>query len=97
MILNHKAAIEMLASQAGEIGFNAYCVRNLHALLSEHLMPDSVACGNLRKRPVAISGTVFHPLEVPQLIETQFIEILEKTEAIENPFEQSLFVMVHLP
>ena len=36
-------------------------------------------------------------MEVPQQIETSFIKILEKTSAINNPFEQSFFVMVHLP
>jgi hypothetical protein len=40
---------------------------------------------------------VFHPLEVPQLIEERFNEILTKAEAIEDAFEQSFFVMVHLP
>ena len=35
MILNHKAAIEMLADQAEEIGFNRYTLCNLHALLSD--------------------------------------------------------------
>ena len=30
MILNHKAAIELLVEQAGEIGFNRYTILNLH-------------------------------------------------------------------
>lgn len=97
MILNHKAAIEMLAEQAGEIGFNRYTICNLHALLSDNLLPDPAACGRLRSRPVLIGGTVFHPLEVPQRIEACFMEILTKAEAIIDPFEQAFFAMVHLP
>jgi hypothetical protein len=97
MILNHKAAIEMLADPTGEIGFNRYTVCNLHALLSDNLLSDPAACGRLRSRPVGISGTVFHPLEVPQQIEANFDLILAKAAAIENPFEAAFFVMVHLP
>jgi hypothetical protein len=38
MILNHKAAIEMLAAPTEEIDFNRYTVCNLHALLSDNLL-----------------------------------------------------------
>ncbi|NQX01060.1 Fic family protein [bacterium] len=97
MILNHKAAIEMLADEAGEIDFNRYTICNLHALLSDNLLPDPGASGRVRSRPVGISGTVFHPLEVPQQIEERFEEILMKASAVRNPFEQAFFAMVHLP
>jgi Fic family protein len=97
MILNHKAAIEMLAEQASEIGFNRYTICNLHALLSDNLLADPAACGRVRSRPVGIGGTVFHPLEVPQMIEERFEQILSKAEAIQDPFEQAFFGMVHLP
>ena len=97
MILNHKAAIEMLADQSGEIGFNRYSICNLHALLADGLLTDQAACGRLRSCAVGIAGTVFHPLEVPQLIDERFEEILTKAEAIADPFEQAFFAMVHLP
>ena len=100
MILNHKAAIELLVEQAQEVGFNSYTICNLHALLSDNLLIDPRACGKLRAIPVRISGTVYIPLvplEVPQLIKESFLKVLEKATAIENPFEQAFFVMVHLP
>lgn len=97
MILNHKAAIELLVDQAPEVGFNRYTVLNLHALLSENLLADPRACGRLRSLPVGIAGTVFHPLEVPQLIEECFQKILDTAAVIEDTFEQAFFVMVHLP
>lgn len=96
MILNHKTAIEMLAEEAEGIGFNRHTICNLHAMLSDNLMSEPEACGRLRSRPVGISGTVFHPLEVPQLIEQRFDQLLAKAEAIRDPFEQAFFVMVHL-
>ena len=97
MILNHKAAIEMLADQAGEIGFNRYTVCNLHAILSDNLLPDLSSCGRIRDVGVGIGGSVYRPLGVPQQIEEYFLEILSKATLIANPFEQAFFTMVHLP
>ena len=97
MILNHKAAIELLVEQAADIGFNRYTILNLHALLSDNLLADPQACGRLRIRAVGIGGTVYHPLEVPQLIDECFQQILDTATAIQDPFEQAFFAMVHLP
>ncbi len=97
MILNHKAAIEMLADQAAEIGFNRYTLCNLHALLSENLLPDPAGGGRLRTHPVAITGSVFHPLEIPSAIEECFDQIMVSASAIDDAFEQAFFCMVHLP
>jgi len=96
MILNHKAAIELLIGQADEIGFNRYTILNLHALLSDNLLADPQASGRLRHIPVSIEGTVYHPLEVPQLIEECFESILDTAAAIKDPFEQAFFALVHL-
>ncbi len=97
MILNHKAAIEMLIEQADQIGFNLFTFQNLHAILSENLLRDEDACGRLRRRPVDISGSVFHPLAMPQVLEDCFRMLLLKATAIPDPFEQAFFVMVQLP
>ncbi|MEA1890891.1 MAG: Fic family protein [Pseudomonadota bacterium] len=97
MILNHKAAIELLVDNATEVGFNSYTILNLHALLSDNLLLDPQAYGRLRDIPVGIDGTVYHPLEVPQLIGECFQQILDTAEAINDPFEQAFFIMVHLP
>lgn len=97
MILNHKAAIEMLIQEADQIGFNSFTFLNLHAILSENLLPDEDACGRLRRRPVDIFGSVFLPLAMPQVLEDCFHLFLQKAAAIPDPFEQAFFVMVHLP
>lgn len=97
MILNHKAAIELLVNSASEIGFNSYTICNLHALLSDNLLPDLAACGRLREQPVGIGGSVFYPLEGGSLIKACFEEVLRKAAAIQDPFEQAFFVMVQLP
>lgn len=97
MILNHKDAIEFLIASADEIGFNRYTLLNLHALLSDNLLEDPQASGRLRSVAVGIGQTVFHPIEGPQRIEECFQQILDTAAAINDPFEQAFFVMVHLP
>ncbi|MCI5123698.1 MAG: Fic family protein [Candidatus Electrothrix sp. AR5] len=97
MILNHKAAIEMLIEEADQVGFNIFTFLNLHALLSENLLPDEDASGRLRRRPVDISGSIFHPLAMPQVLEDCFRLLLQKAAAIPDPFEQAFFIMVQLP
>lgn len=96
MILNHKAAIEMLVESADEIGFDPFTFRNLHALLAEDLLPDG-AGGRLRARPVRIGASVFVPLADPHRIDECFRRLLAKAAEIRDPFEQAFFVMVQLP
>ena len=97
MIINHKAAIEMIVNDAELVGFNLYTFQNLHAALSENLLGDPHEEGALRERPVDITGTTYRPLAIPQKIEEQFRLLLAKADAIEDPFEQAFFLMVHLP
>ncbi|MEA3642124.1 MAG: Fic family protein [Lamprobacter sp.] len=96
MILNHKGAIELLVEQASEIGFHRYTILNLRGLLADNLLADPLAGGRLRRIGVGIDGTVYHPLEVPQLIEECFRDILDTAAAIADPFEQAFFALVHL-
>lgn len=97
MILNHKAAIEFLVQSAEETGFDRYTLLNLHGLLAENLLPDPAAAGRIRSIPVTIGKSVYLPPEIPQVIDECFDQILATTAAIEDPFEQAFFIMVHLP
>lgn len=97
MILNHKAAIELIVSHAEEIGVNRYTILNLHAVLSDNLLDDPRQAGRLRSTPVAISASTYVPTAVPQVLEELFAQLLDKAAAIEDAFEQAFFLMVHLP
>jgi hypothetical protein len=96
MILNHKQAIEFLVESADDIGFNRYSILNLHAILSDNLLPNPEACGRLRQIAVCIGGSVYSPLSTPQLLDEYFQLALDTAEAISDPFEQSFFALVHL-
>ncbi|AWK15125.1 Fic family protein [Candidatus Fukatsuia symbiotica] len=97
MILNHKAAIELLIDNAATIRFNRYTLLNLHSILSENLLPNPADEGRLRQHAVDIGKSVYRPLSVPAQISEILDRILNKANQISDPFEQSFFVMVHLP
>lgn len=96
MILNHKDAIDFLVEDAAEIAFNRQTVLNLHGLLSNNLLPDPNTMGRLRWRAVQIGGSSYVPIGNPQLLEETFDDLLQKASAINDPFEQALFALVHL-
>jgi fido (protein-threonine AMPylation protein) len=97
MILNHKAAIELLVDSAEDVGINRYTLTNLHALLADNLLEDPRNAGRLRETPVAIGTSTYVPTAIPQLIEEMFSRLLELCAAIRDPFEQSFFLLVHIP
>ena len=97
MILNHKAAIELLIDNAGTVSFNRYTILNLHSTLSENLLPNPSDEGRLRQHAVEIGKSVYRPLSIPAQIDELFGLLLEKAAKISDPYEQSFFVMVHLP
>ncbi len=97
MILNHKGAIEYLVHDAERVAVNTETIIAIHALLSDGLLADPMACGKLRNRAVEIGGSVYLPMALPQRIEELFGIVLGMAAEIEDPFEQAFFLMVHLP
>ena len=97
MILNHKTTIEFMVDLGDDLIFSRQITLNFHAILSDNLLADPNASGRLRRVAVGIGDSVYHPLEVPQLIEECFQQVVDTAAAIRNPFEQAFFAMVHLP
>jgi hypothetical protein len=97
MILNHKSAIEYLVRDTEHAIVNPETIIALHAFLSDGLMPDPLTCGRIRNRPVEIGGSVYLPIAMPQRLEELFGFVMSMAAEINDPFEQSFFLMVHLP
>lgn len=97
MILNHKTAIELLVENIDSAEFNRYTLMNLHSTLAENLLPNPADEGRVRQHAVDISKSVYRPLSTPQQIEDALETLLNKANQIRDPFEQSFFMMVHLP
>jgi Fic family protein len=97
MILNHKTAIELLIDNADSVSFNTYTILNLHSSLSENLVPNPADEGRLRQHAVEIGKSVYRPLAIPALLGELLDSVLQRADRISDPYEQSFFVMVHLP
>ncbi len=97
MILNHKSAIELLVENAETVALNRYTILNLHSALSENLLTNPADEGRIRQHAVEIGKSVYRPLSAPQQIDEALDLLLDKANRITDPFEQSFFMMVHLP
>jgi Fic family protein len=97
MILNHKTAIELLVENIDSAEFNRYTLMNLHSALAENLLPNPADEGRIRRHAVDIGKSVYRPLSTPPQIEDALDVLLNKANQIRDPFEQSFFMMVHLP
>ena len=97
MLLNHKQAIEYLVDEAATLPLAPHTLRSIHGMLADNLLPDRADEGRLRRTTVRIHDSTFLPLDVPQQIEELFIQMVETADKIEDPFEQSFFLLVHIP
>lgn len=96
MIMNHKEAILFLVENAQEFEINSMTIRNLHHLLSQDLLHNPEACGNIRAIEVNIGQSTYMPLDNQHVLKELFELVLQKAKKIHNAFEQSFFLLVHL-
>jgi Fic family protein len=97
MILNHKEAIQYVVDNLDEIGLRRPDLFAIHALLSDGLLADPAMSGRLRAMPVGISHSSYRPLDDAVTIAEEFDILLHKAAQITDPFEQSFFLLVHIP
>ncbi len=97
MILNHKEAIQYVVNNLDAIAISRTDIANIHALLADGLLIDPAMAGRLRSIPVGITHSSYRPLDDRLEIEEEFRILVEKAEAITDPFEQSFFLLVHIP
>ena len=97
MILNHKNAIRYVVENLAELDVCATDIRCIHALLANQLISDPTLMGGLRRAPVSISRSNYVPLEDRFTLRKEFHTLVSKAARITNPFEQSFFMLVHIP
>lgn len=95
MILNHKEAIRYLVDKAPRLEVTEETIYTLHYLLSEGLVEAPYA-GKVRDHGVRIGGSTYLPFEEKKLLQKQLKKIVDKAVLIENPFELSLFLLIHI-
>jgi len=97
MILNHKDVIQYIFDNLAELTISRSTLFDIHALLADGLLVDPAMAGRLRRLPVGISASSYRPLEDRFAITEEFDVLLGKAAAIRDPFEQSFFLLVHIP
>lgn len=97
MILNHKEAIQYVVDNLAAISVSRADICNIHALLADGLLIDPAMAGRLRRMPAGITHSSYLPLEDRYEIEEEFDILIAKAAAITDPFEQSFFLLVHIP
>ena len=97
MILNHKDAIQYVVENLEEISLRRHDLFSVHALLSDGLLADPTMSGRLRAMPVGISHSSYRPLADAVTIQEEFDILIHKSLQIRDPFEQSFFLLVHIP
>lgn len=95
MILNHKEAIRYLVDNAPRLEVSEQTICTLHYLLSDGLL-EARDAGKIRDHGVRIGGSTYIPFEDKKQLVTRLHRIVEKAASIENPYEQSLFLLVHI-
>lgn len=95
MILNHKEAIRYMVDNASQLSISEQTIFTLHYLLADGLVETRYA-GKIRDHGVRISGSTYIPFEDKKLLEYRLSRIIEKAAQIANPYEQSLFLLVHI-
>lgn len=95
MILNHKEAIRYLVDNAEKIEVSSSTVCTTHFLLADGLV-DAKYAGSVREEGVRIGGSTYLPYENPKLLNRQLGLICNKAALIQEPYEQSFFLLVHL-
>ncbi|MGH6719145.1 MAG: Fic family protein [Alphaproteobacteria bacterium] len=97
MILNHKEAIQYVVDNLNGMTISRRDLFNIHALLADGLLADPAMAGRLRRMGVGITHSSYRPLDDQYEIEEEFGILLDKAAAIADPFEQSFFLLVHVP
>jgi Fic family protein len=103
MVLNHHEAVRHMINNIhfpphmNDLAITSRDVKEIHSLLSTHLLRDPSMCGAVRHAPVKIHQSSYIPLAVHDLIDRTLSTICHKAGLIEDPYEQAFFLLVHLP
>lgn len=97
IVLNHKDAIAYLRTHGADMSITKRDIMDIHSLLTGGLMGDPVSVGNLRSVVVKFDDSQYLPPDNPHALKETFDQFCAKASVIDNPYEQSFFVMTFIP
>lgn len=103
ILRNHYNAIRFVIdnahypAQETDVSVTAYDTRNIHAYLSDGLLEDKRQQGRLRYSHVEIRESAYIPPDIPGVIQHEFEMMMNKAQKIKDPYEQAVFLLIHIP
>ncbi len=95
MILNHKDAIRFLVENSSKLIVDFKEICTLHYLLADGLVTAKYA-GKVRDHSVRIGSSAYLPIDSKVRLENQLQLVCNKASQINDPYEQSLFLLIQL-
>ncbi|MDD3302080.1 MAG: Fic family protein [Candidatus Gracilibacteria bacterium] len=96
MILNHKNTIKYIIENKDTITLNHDNFKKIHTLLCEDLLSNEYL-GEIRSYETHIAESAYYPLNNIYQLGAEYETFINKLNKIENPFEQSLFILIFIP
>ncbi|CAN7778767.1 Fic family protein [Variovorax sp. LjRoot290] len=103
VLMNHFQAAKFIVEginhppREEDVGITEHDIRSVHAILSSGLLTNPMRQGAMRATQVRIAGSSYIPPTIPMEIKRLFSLVVQKAAQIVDPYEQSLFLLVHLP
>ncbi|CAN7783927.1 Fic family protein [Variovorax sp. LjRoot175] len=103
VLMNHFQAAKFIVEginhplREEDVGITEHDIRSVHAILSSGLLTNPMRQGAMRATQVRIAGSSYIPPTIPMEIKRLFSLVVQKAAQIADPYEQSLFLLVHLP
>gem|GEM_PF-1414117 len=100
MIENHvrasRFAIDMARGARMEMRISSVDIRAIHQLLSVGLLGNPEDSGSIRNTIVVIGESSYLPEQTPHILSIALDSICEKANAIEDPYEASVFLSLNI-
>lgn len=96
MVLNAKEALEFTIDNAKDSTPSVTALKNLHFILSQDLLANPKACGQERDSALRLDQSSYTPLDCGHQVKKYLALTLHNAAQIQDPFEQSLFLLAHL-
>lgn len=103
VLMNHFQAAKFIVegihhpSREGDVGITEHDIRSVHAILSSGLLTNPMRQGAMRATAVRIGDSSYIPPTIPAEVKRLFSAVVQKAAQVADPYEQSLFLLVHLP
>jgi len=103
VLMNHFQAAKFIIegihqpTREDDVAITEHDIRSVHAIMSNGLLANPMRQGAMRAMAVKIGQSSYIPPVIPFEIKRLFSQVVQKAAQIADPYEQSLFLLVHLP